>query len=137
MVARVTINLLFSLAVLFAGCTFLADTDLPSAEMELGSAMVNAYDICNAGTLICPDQTECVVMIDDGIELASFCAPVCEADDDCPTRDDTPGRCLLGSVGNDSADRCVLACNQDHIGTPYGCPRSMICSEVQGTYLCL
>ena len=137
MAGRENIILFLLITLLLTGCTFLADTDLPNAEMELGSAMVSAYENCDANILICADGLECVVMIDDGIELANFCAPACETDEDCPALDDTPGRCLLGSAGTDRADRCVLACSQDHIGTPYGCPRSMICGQVQGLFLCL
>ena len=119
------------------GCTFFADTDLPSAQMELGVATVSAYQSCNADNLVCGDGSECVIVQNDGIELANFCAPECESDDDCLDFEDTPGRCLLGLVGSDRPDRCVLACEQTHAGTTLGCPPSMICAEVQGIYLCL
>lgn len=85
-----------------------------------GETPFDPYGSCTGG---CEMRGECIEFYDDGVEVASSCAPPCTEANECPMPG-TGGATPI-CITFDSGDFCVLDCD------PGECPDEMTCYGTQ------
>ena len=124
---------------LIGGCTFFADTEVPSARAISYDPSATDYQYCDDLSVKCVAGLECVQVLDAvGGLITSFCVPFCSETVACPSLNEIDGVCLLTpDEALSPPDRCALVCEGTGMGAAAGCPAGMTCSEHGDVSICI